>query len=332
MADGNAEREGLRRPPPVLLRLISLGGAIAAITAVLALLGGFDRHSPPEARTSRTDGGAQDELGLAGEPGLLEDLAIPDAASAVPDGGGLARNAVRQVADTQTASGPQPQPAPEAGERADGLSDEQVLQLYEEAGMTIGMVTAPYRQEFQGNANQELDLIETSHTLETVMSLGPYELNRATERTPLPDRKIGEYERCRVWFGADGRAFLSVSLRRPAEDGGKLVEFRGQYELEVLRGTEADFQAGKPVLFKYSAKGLDRSKQDCVQIAEDGYQALLEKQFAEDPLTNAITDRLRVTMAYERFSNALILASPSSVVTEEEEPSVGVLRATFSSD
>jgi hypothetical protein len=112
-------------------------------------------------------------------------------------------------------------------------------------------------------------------------------------------------------------------------DSEKATEFAGNYELDQVRGSEEDFREGRPVAFAYTPKGLQQSKLDYATIIESILLPRLRTMLAKDPTTEDLAGRLKVSTDFSEFSNALILATPTHIVTEDPQRTIAVVRVTF---
>lgn len=208
------------------------------------------------------------------------------------------------------------------------LTAEEVRALYEQFGLTLHMGSTYCREEYQGPLGEQLDLFAEETDYELAIGIGDVLLERHKSDTSLPNRTQGEYDRCRVHFGSDGRPFLSMSARS-VDKNGVVTDSQYSYELRLLDGTEADFRNGEPVRLCFSDEGLEQNKQDCIEVAERTLGAYLRMLWEGPEGRGDLVPRAKLTMTFDNFPNSAIIATPSRVLVEEQGPSAGTLRVTF---
>jgi len=216
-----------------------------------------------------------------------------------------------------------------AAQAREPISDEALQRFYEAEGLTIRIRTSHCREEYRGNSGQPLNMQAIDSESETTAAVGNVVLESYRKKDKLPDRAKGEHARCRVRFGSDGRPFMSMDSRYATDSGNCPIDFQGNYELELLDGTEGDFQNGKPIRLRFSPEGLRRFENDCKQKLEAALAAMLRANWDPEDIDQDLARRARATLTYQRFPNSVIMATPSHVIMEDVGPSSATLRLTF---
>jgi hypothetical protein len=164
---------------------------------------------------------------------------------------------------------------------------------------------------------------------ELEVSVAGQVLQRTRETGELPDIEAGEFDRCRVRFDGDGRPFISLHLSSVYEGEAEPVEFRGHYELQLVEGTQADYEGGKPVRLTYSDEGLKRLKADWEKQLTDQFTVFFQNWLGNAPAVLASGRIAKVTFALQEFPNSRIIATHAACVIEDRQPTVSKISITF---
>ena len=183
--------------------------------------------------------------------------------------------------------------------------------------LSILRVIYSSRTEFRGPAGGELDVTKVVEDSEITLSANGRQVS--TQRgisTRLPEKDLGEFERCQVRFSDDNRVFLWCfyrSVRELAEP----IEHKALYELEFIQGSRADFERGKPVRLQLSREGLRRQKEDYQRISEECLRQIIAEQESHMPPAARLAGQRRVKCSCDSFPQAVIVASPTELVTQD---------------
>jgi len=214
---------------------------------------------------------------------------------------------------------------------ASSLSDEDIRKVFEQ-GFEILIVCNRSETEYRGRPDAELDSVRTEDDAESIVVLNGLILDRMREPAKLPDSRRGEYSKCRIRFGDNGRAALTLRSAIAIEGSPGRLEYGGTYELELVGGTKEDFDAGKPVAFRYSTDGLRQLRQDNSRFLERDAAELAElvaSGILSSPAFETLVPRMRAEARFVDLPNADILATSEQCVIRENGRTLLRIAITF---
>ena len=212
---------------------------------------------------------------------------------------------------------------------ADQLKDNGPAMTLLTQGLELKVICPRSLTEYAGKTNDELSVVREMTEMELEVSMAGQVLQRTRETGVLPDTEAGEFDRCRVRFGGDGRPFISFHLSSVYEGETEPVEFRGHYELQLVEGTQADYEGGKPVRLVYSDEGLKRLKADWEKQLTDELTRTYQSGLGNAPAVLASGRIPKVTFAIQEFPNSRIVATHSACVIEDRQPMVAKATIAF---
>jgi hypothetical protein len=189
-----------------------------------------------------------------------------------------------------------------------------------EGGVSVNLVIHSCSAKYSSSPHGELDLAQQDADIESVVELGGRARHmRSKSGRQGPDLSAGEYDRCQLIFGNDGRVFLDTR-ERAAMVGGDWLEVTGSYELKIVEGTRADYEAGKTIQLAYTPEGLAKRRNALQKSLAVQWMPILKRELSGDATSRDLPENLVVQCLVESLPQATMHATNSTLVIEDGGP------------
>jgi hypothetical protein len=198
-------------------------------------------------------------------------------------------------------------------------SDEAVQALLDK-GISVNIVIHSCSEEYAKGRTGDLNLTRQAADIESTVTIGGQtKTMRSRSDNQAPNQDAGEVDRCRLVFDDNGRVFLNTH-ERAALGGAEILDVTASYELEIVEGSRADFEAGREIRLAYTAKALEERREALRNSLAVQWRPILQRQVPTDSTTN-----FDMKCVVEPLPQSSIVATPSSLFIEDGGP----VRATI---
>ena len=146
--------------------------------------------------------------------------------------------------------------------------------------------------------------------------------SRADNQLPNPD--AGECDRCRLVFEDNGQVLLNVRERCRLTET-EILDIGASYELEIVEGSRAAYDAGREIRLMYSPKALDERRETLQNFLAAEWRPILARQLPADSSTS-----FDMKCVVEPMPQSSIVATPSSLLIEDKGAVKAVITARAS--
>lgn len=203
-------------------------------------------------------------------------------------------------------------------------SDAAVQALLEK-GISVNLAIHSCSEEYAGTPNGDLLLTKQSADIEGVVTIGgATKTMRSRADNQLPNPDAGECDRCRLVFDDQGRVFLN-GHERAAVGGEDILDITTSYELAIVEGSRADYEAGREIRLAYTPESLDRRREALQKSLAVQWRPILQREVPDDS-----TMTFDMKCVVEPIPQSSMIATPSSLVIQDEGPVKAVIKVAVS--
>ena len=192
-------------------------------------------------------------------------------------------------------------------------------------GVSVNLVIRSCSEEYAGHPYGDLNLTKQDADIESVVTIGG-KSKTATSKSAnrKPNQDVGEADRCRLVFDDDGRVFLNTH-QKITVGGPDVLTVTASYELEIVEGSRADYEAGRLIRLIYKQEALEKRRDDLKKSLALQWMPILRREVPGDSTMN-----FNMKCVVEPLPQSSMRATPSSLFIEDGGPVKATITVTVS--